>query len=346
LEESVTGSTGTTQTLKTGDRIVDEAFALQALPRRTFGAHKWGVGGVVIIAGGPGYIGAAALSAMAAGRAGAGIINLAVPRGAMGAIATIVPEAVFIPLPEGDLDSSLRHARESIGAKLARSKAAVVGPGLGEDEYADALLGTIFGRRGAQRGSSVGFRRSVQEEQPISDASGQTLIGGEIPAVVDADGLNWLAKQPDWWASTQPGSLVLTPHVGEMSRLIGRPTEEILADPARVAREAAATWKQVVVLKYGNTVATDGERTLVASDVPFSLATAGSGDVLAGTIGAFLAQGVRPLEAAGLALYLGSKAARRVESRFGVLGLVASDLPAAIAEEIAVLEQKRDDNRG
>ena len=327
------------------DRVLDESFALKALPKRSFGAHKWSVGGLVIIAGGPGYIGAAALTAMAAGRAGAGVINVAVPRGAMSAIVTLVPEAAFVPLPEGELGSSER-VRDALSEKLGKSKAAVVGPGLGEDEYADALMRLLFGRRSQRRPGGLGFRKATDAPVAQAETAGEPLIGGELPALVDADGLNWLAKQEEWWNLARPGSLVLTPHIGEMSRLTGKPAADILADPAGTAREAAKSWKQVVVLKHGYSIATDGARTLVSGDVALSLATGGAGDVLAGTIGALLAQGLEPLDAAGLGLYLGLQAARRVECRYGILGLTASDLPLAVAEEIAALEQKRDGERG
>jgi NAD(P)H-hydrate repair Nnr-like enzyme with NAD(P)H-hydrate dehydratase domain len=332
--------------LSRGETVLDQEFAVENLPRRSFGAHKWSVGGLVIVAGGPGYIGAAALSAMAAGRAGAGVVNVAVPRGAMSAIVTLVPEAAFIPLPESDLESSATRVREALNTKLAKSRAAVVGPGLGQDEYADALMRTLFGRASVRRGGSVGFRAVVDVDQPSDLDSGSALIGGELPAVVDADGLNWLAKQTEWWKSARAGSMILTPHIGEMSRLTGKSAEELLSDPVGAAREAAREWRQSVVLKHGHTIATDGERSYISGDVALSLATGGSGDVLAGTIGSFLAQGVAPLEAAGLGIYLGTRAARRVEGQFGVLGLTASDLPKAIAEEIALVERKRDGESG
>lgn len=331
--------------LKPGDRLADEAFALRALPRRAFGAHKWGVGGVVVVAGGPTYIGAAALCALGAGRTGAGIVSVAVPRGAMGAIAAIVPEAVFIVLPEGDLDASTKRARDAIAERLERSRSIVVGPGLGDDEYAGALLHAMFGKRAVRHANGVGFRIRDHHTQSAEDVS-KAVIGGETPAVIDADGLNWLAKQSDWWMNVRPRGLVLTPHVGEMSRLTGKSSEEILSDPVGIARESAAKWQQIVVLKYGHTVATDGDATIVASDAPRSLATAGSGDVFSGMIGALLAQGLNPLDAAGLAMYLGASAALRLEKRFGVLGVVAGDLPMAVAEVIGELERKRDETRG
>jgi len=321
---------------------VDEAFALSALPTREVGAHKWGVGGLVIIGGGPGFIGAPALCAMAAGRAGAGIITVAVPRSAMTALATLVPEAVFVPMPEGDAQEVARRAVELIAPKLERSRAMVVGPGLGDDEYAQAFLAMLFGLRPPKTRAHLGFTPPPK----TTDSGDIRIVGGDKPAVVDADALNWLAKQPEWWKSVPPGTLVMTPHVGEMSRLLDRSSEEILADPVGVAREAAKRWQQVVVLKCGHTVATDGREALVTDDAPPSLATAGSGDVLAGMIGAFLAQGLAPLQAAGLALFVGSRAARRVEQQYGTLGLVASDLPVAIAETLCWLEGRKGAKNG
>jgi len=319
------------------DRVIDAAMARAALPRRRFGAHKWGVGGLVIVAGAPNFMGAPALCAQAAGRAGAGIVNVAVPHRLVSALAILVPEAVTIPLPEGDSASSGRRAVELIEPKLEKSAALVIGPGLGEDEPAASLLAAVFGF--GSRTGAIGFGFGGNPGQGAGEGTG--LIGRlERPVLIDADGLNWLAKQERWWERLPAGRAVLTPHVGEMSRLLDRPPAEIVDDPVATAKEAAKRWNQTVVLKYGYTVATDGGQTLVAADAPPSLATAGSGDVFAGTIGAFLAQGVEPLAAAALAIHVGARAARRVERRTSTLGLVAGDLPLAVAEELAVLESE------
>jgi NAD(P)H-hydrate repair Nnr-like enzyme with NAD(P)H-hydrate dehydratase domain len=178
-EDHVTGTPDNKPKLNPGDRFADEEFALDVLPRREFGAHKWSVGGLIIVAGGPGYIGAAALSAMAAGRTGAGIVHVAIPRGAMGAVASLVPEAAFIPLTEGDLDSSARRAREAISEKLERSAAIVVGPGMGDDDYVDALLGAIFGKYAARKISDLGFRKRSEATQESTEVDAPALLGGD-----------------------------------------------------------------------------------------------------------------------------------------------------------------------
>lgn len=322
------------------DATIDREYALRVLPRRAFGAHKWGVGGLVIVAGAPGFAGAAILSAMAAGRAGAGIMNVAAPRSLAGAVVVHVPEAATIPLPEGEAAGN-RRALDLLETKLDKSAALLVGPGLGEDESADALMGVLFGGKAARTRIGFGFGASSATAE---SGSGQGIAhDAGKPMVIDADALNWLAKQPDWTALLPPGTAILTPHVGEMGRLLGKESADLVADPLATVRDAAKAWGQVVVFKYGYTAVSDGERTLVAEDAPASLATAGAGDVLAGTIGAFLAQGLTPLDAGALAIYVGMRAARRVEERVGTLGLVAGDLPLAIAEELAALEREAGD---
>jgi NAD(P)H-hydrate epimerase len=321
--------------LRAGDVVIDAAYARSLVPRRPFGAHKWGVGGLLIVAGAPHYVGAPLLCALAAGRAGAGIVTLAVPRGIVGAIASRVPEAVYLVLPEIDGQAGGRRAAEVIGKRLEKVSAIVVGPGLGDDEATHHLLDALWGA--AAKARPIGFGATVES---AAAAAAGPFASGTHPVVLDADALNWLASQEGWWERLPRGRAVLTPHLGEMARLTQRDPAELAADPIGAAREAARTWGQVVVLKYGFTVATDGDRTMLAGDAPRSLATAGSGDVLAGIVGAFLAQGLAPLDAASLAIYVGSRAARRVEARFGILGVVAGDLPVAAAEELAALERE------
>lgn len=316
------------------DDVIDDKLAKPLVPRREFGAHKWGVGGLVVVAGSPGFAGAAALCAMAASRAGAGIVNAAVPHGLAGILTALVPEAALVLLPSGDSTGSGRRAVELIEEKLTRSAALALGPGLGQDETARSLLSAIFGVRRSR--TSIGFDTA----ETSSSATTVGLLGRvEKPLVVDADALNWLADQDAWWDRIPAQAMVLTPHVGEMSRLLDLTTEEVMNDPLGTVREAANRWHQVVVLKYGHTAVSDGKRTLVAGDAPVSLATAGTGDVLTGMIGAFLAQGLSPIDASALAVHVGTRAARRVEERTGVLGLMASDLPLAIAAELAALSE-------
>lgn len=318
-------------------------WARTRLPRREVGTHKWEVGGLLVIGGAPTYVGAAGLAAMAAQRGGAGIVRMAVPRSIVGPLVGLVPEATFVLLPETESLTGARQAVIAIREAMVECKAVLVGPGLGDDEAASGLLRAFFGTAETARpaASSLGFdmpaaKREVVESTAIAEAPERD----PMPMVIDADGLNWLAAQEDWPSLLIGLRAVLTPHPGELGRLAGIDTAEVVADPVGRAVALARRAGQVVVSKYGQTVVTDGDVVLVAPTASPALATAGTGDVLAGTIAAFLAQGLSPLDAAGLAVYLGSMAAESLVPRTGILGLVASDLPLAIAAEIAILERK------
>jgi ADP-dependent NAD(P)H-hydrate dehydratase / NAD(P)H-hydrate epimerase len=314
--------------------FISESWAASVLPRREAGAHKWGVGGVVVVAGSPPFAGAAALCCAGAGRSGAGIVSAALPRSIAPVVVGLVPEVTVVILPEGESNSVAVRAAEAIGERLGRSAAMVVGPGLGNDAATAALLGTLFGFSRVR--GSIGFGTS-------GPASNSTALEGTIatagkPVVVDADALNWLAEQERWWERVPARRLVLTPHAGEMSRLVEVDIDEIVAEPERIARESATRWGQTVVLKGGRTVVATADGTIVAADAPPSLATAGTGDVLTGSIGALLAQGLSGPDAAALAVFLGCRAAEQVSERYGTLGVVAGDLPEAIAAELRALE--------
>lgn len=318
----------------------DKARAL--IPRREAGAHKWGVGGVFFLAGAPQYAGSVALSARAAGRSGAGIVTLAVPRQLMGIVQTITPEATMLPLADTETASGARRAIEAMSERAGRSRAYVIGPGLGDDDSVKGLLSAIFGVAAGSAAAAPALGFSIR--RPEGGARAADPDGPRLPAhpmVLDADGLNWLAGQENWPALLKGRQVVLTPHPGELGRLLDQPAEGLTADPVASAVAAAERAGQVVVFKTGHTVVSDGTRTIVAAEAPTALATAGSGDVLAGTIGAFLAQGLAPIDAAALAVHVGSLAALRCAERFGDLGVVASDLPDAIAAVMADLVRSR-----
>lgn len=319
-------------------RWADEAYARSVVPHREVGTHKWEVGGVVVVAGSPSFTGAAYLACRAAGRAGAGIVYLASGRNVISMLTGAMPEVAHIVLPETDAPAAARRAVERMEPYLDKARSVVIGPGLGDDEATDHLLTSLFGFGGhlARVASHIGFGATPETTgTDAGDVSHSPLFSREhLKVVVDADGLNWLAKQDRWWDHVPEGRLVLTPHPGEMARLTGRDAAGIVADPQGVAAEQAAAWKQTVVIKSGYSTASDGTTTIVADDAPTSLATAGTGDVFAGTIGAYLAQGLAPIDAAGLALFTGSRAARTAEAIFGELGVIATDLPDVIATEL------------
>ena len=317
-------------------------WAARRLPHREVGTHKWEVGGLLVIGGAPTYVGAAGLAAMAAQRGGAGIVRMAVPRSIVGPLVGLVPEATFVILPETESLTGARQAVVSIREALENCRAVLVGPGLGDDEAASGLLRAFFGTAETARPTTQSLGFDIPAPKRDAAAATETPATPDRdpkPMVIDADGLNWLAAQEDWPSLLIGLRAVLTPHPGEFGRLAGIETAEVVADPVGQAVTLARRSGQVVVVKYGQTVVTDGTTILLAPSATPALATAGSGDVLAGTIGAFLAQGLAPLDAAGLAVFLGATAAESLVERTGVLGMVASDLPLAIAGQIAILER-------
>ena len=313
---------------------ITEGWAASVLPRRRSGVHKWSVGGVVVVAGSPQFAGAAALCCAAAGRSGAGIVVAALPRSIAAVVVGLAPEVTVAFLPEGDSASVAVRAAEAIGERLERASSMVIGPGLGDDESTEHLLAALFGS--PRNRGSMGF--GVPEHGTEESGQGVVASSGR-PVVVDADALNWLATRDSWWEHVPSERLVLTPHAGEMARLVKQESDEVVANAIDIARDAAARWKQTVVLKGSPTLVASPDGTIRSCPTSASLATAGSGDVLSGSIAALLAQGISPRDAAALAVYVGSRAAERVEERYGTLGLVASDLPAAIAEELCALER-------
>ena len=165
------------------------------------------------------------------------------------------------------------------------------------------------------------------------------LLGGRAlpPLVLDADALNILAQTPDWWRKLPPGG-VLTPHPGEMSRLTGLTVTEIQADRINLARRYTAQWGQVLVLKGANSVvAAPGGAVAISPFANPGLATAGTGDVLAGVVAGLIAQGVKPYPAAVLGVYLHATAAAAVAADIGAVGMLAGDLLPALPRAIKKL---------
>lgn len=291
-------------------RLDDEAMA-RLLPERSARGHKGTFGKLLVVAGSLDFAGAALLVCRASGRAGAGLVTLAVPESLQPLFASKVVEATTMALPEDDLEEV---DPEPALAKILDNEhdALVIGPGLRPSLAAADLLRLLL----------------TQPEE-----------GASTPAVVDAEALRTLASVGEWWTGvTRP--CVLTPHTGEFARLRAGAGHDPADDGdlngddgarLRAARAAAAEWGQVVVLKGANTVvaAPDGAAAVAPFENP-AMATGGTGDVLAGTIGALLAQGLAPFDAARLGVYLHGCAGDLVRERLGDAGLLAGDLPDAL----------------
>jgi ADP-dependent NAD(P)H-hydrate dehydratase / NAD(P)H-hydrate epimerase len=319
--------------------IITRDSVTDLLPRRQATSGKHDHGGLLVIGGAPTYFGAPRLVAEAALRVGTGLVGAAVPRMLISTIAVQVPEVVFVPLSDSDPRRSVTDLNEALAGENARYTAAVLGPGLGRDEPAKALLSRLFGQATTSTAAPIGFG-SVRNEEETPRPEESALASA--PLVLDADALNWLSDQDDWPALLENISAVLTPHAGEMARLLGTSIEHVKSDPRTHARNAAQEWGQVVVLKGGFTAAAapDGRVALAHRATP-ELATPGTGDVLGGIIGGFLAQGVEPFDAACLAIYVGSEAGRIARFGLSTRSVLARDLIRDLASVLNELEGSR-----
>jgi NAD(P)H-hydrate epimerase len=278
------------------------------LPVRPKDAHKGTFGTVVVLAGSLGLTGAAYLTSTAAARSGAGLVRLLVGDTIWPILAAKVTEVMATPVPEVAPGVIGHAAHDSVVRHLAEAEAGVIGPGLGRDRSTWRLV--------------VDLAMHV-----------------ECPLVIDADGLNALADAPRAKRKLGPRR-VLTPHPGELGRLVGKSIDAIQSDRHGSARRAAKEWGAIVVLKGARTVVAhpDGRLSEDPHEVP-ALATGGTGDVLAGVIGALLAQGSEPFAAAVTGVYVHAAAGRRLAQRFGDSGLLAGDLLPEIPVVMNVLRQ-------
>ncbi len=305
-------------------KVLTDADIKKMLPDRPDDANKGTFGKAMVVAGSINYIGAAALAVEGAMRSGAGLVTLACAGDLLSILAVKLTECTFLPLPS-DLGVVTPHAADKLLASIKGYDTLLVGCGLSTEKETGLFLRNLLSQPEAVAHPAAS--RPIGFATRVSTTSGEEGERASLPKmVVDGDGLNLLA-QWDEWPERLPDGSVLTPHPGEMARLTGKTVDEVQADRVAIAQEHAAKWKQVVVLKGAATViAEPGGKAYLS---PFSnpaLATAGTGDVLAGTIAGFLAQGLEPQEAACVGVYLHGKAGEIMREQFGVAGGLAGDL--------------------
>jgi NAD(P)H-hydrate epimerase len=308
--------------------LADAKTVRGLLPPRPEDSHKGTFGKAVIAAGSVNYPGSAGLAGQAAYRVGAGLVCLAVPGGVQGPLVSTLPEATWIILPH-EMGVIAEVAADVLRRESSGAKSLLVGPGLGREEVTRRFLLRLLGPIERVARGRMGFLPSAREEREEVSPLPQLIL--------DADGLR-LLSQLEGWQDRLPAGSILTPHPGEMAALTGLDTETIQGNREGIARERAAEWHQVVVLKGARTVVAEPDgRCWVVPIATAALAKAGTGDVLAGAIAGLCAQGLKAAEAAVLACYLhgraGTMAADQAGTTAGVLaGEVARMLPAAIAE--------------
>lgn len=292
--------------------LMTDDWAGSTLPDRPMSGHKGTFGRALIVGGSKNYVGAPYLAATAAGRVGAGLVTLAVPQSLQMAIAAKAVEPTYLPLPEEAPGVPQADAAGLIAEAVSGYQALLIGPGIGQADSTREMAAKLL------------------------------FQGGQHPPiVVDADGLNVLASSSEWW-NDFPQKAILTPHPGEMARLTGRSTKDIQEHREKIAVESAVMWRKIVVLKGAFTAVAypDGSSRLS----PFAnsaMATAGTGDVLAGTIAGLLAQGVEPEDAAALGVYLHGLAGERASADLGDAGMLAGDLLPELPRAIRDLRSGR-----
>ena len=284
-----------------GGVILDDVLGLA--PPRASNSTKFDSGEVLVIGGSRGLTGAVCMAAEAAIRAGAGYATVAVPRNLEPIFEAKLTEVMSRGFEEAD-DRLASASADGILAAGERAAAIALGPGLGRDEDSFELARAIARRV-------------------------------ETPLVIDADGLNAHAERLEPLAD-RAAPTVLTPHAGELGRLLGRKSDEVAAHRLDCAREAAHRSGAIVVLKGDDTLIADGERLAISRGGSPGLATAGTGDVLTGTIGALLARGLEPFAAVCAGVHAHQRAGRIAAERAGAAeAVIATEVITALPAGLA-----------
>jgi NAD(P)H-hydrate epimerase len=274
---------------------------LEEIPSREAGSNKFSVGAVLVVAGSRGLTGAPVLASTAAARAGAGYVTVAAPASAVPAIAAKLLEVMTVELPDDPETGPKRGSSRIAVERAQRAQALVLGPGLGRLPAAAKLARDV-------------------------------ATYANLPLVLDADGLNAHSEEGALeHLADRSAPTVLTPHAGELGRLLALSSQEIDAQRLLHARAAADTATAIVVLKGDDTIVAEpnGRVAISAGGAP-ALATAGTGDVLSGIIGAYLAKGVEPFTAVCAAVHAHVRAGVIAAQEIGADGVIASDVINAL----------------
>ncbi len=281
------------------------------LPLRPSDSNKFTFGNVLNIAGSVNYRGAAYLSSVSALRVGAGYVTLAAIPPVVESVASQLPDAVYLPLPQN-------------GPTMSRETVEVIAERL--------LSGTV-----CSLGCGISAIGNYPENLPVLVMSLiELFLRKEVPFVLDADGLNMLAKSGK--IMDLKNSAVMTPHPKELSRLLNTTVEDIQKNRIDSAREASKKFGAVVLLKGHRTVIAKGDEFRINETGCSALAKAGSGDCLTGIIAGLLAQGMEPFDAAVLGAKIHGLAGEIAATELSEYGVLASDLPRYIARAILKIQ--------
>ena len=297
-----------------GVELLSASAVRNILPERELSGHKGTFGHALIVGGAQQYRGAPALVARAAARSGAGVVSIAAPSSLTDSIAPMIPEATHVPLAQHpDMSLAMPEAVSQVNEAIASRPPDVlaIGTGLGRDAGASEMLAAL-----------------VLDNPDLADT----------PVVLDADALTFLSETPLWWERLSSPA-ILTPHPGEMARLVGVSTAQVQYARLEIAADKAREWGVTIVLKGAYTVIAepDGRASICPIALP-ALASGGTGDALTGVIAGFLAQGLAIGDAvrAGVYVHGVAGALAAASNGDGASGMLASDLidhiPAATGQ--------------
>jgi NAD(P)H-hydrate epimerase len=290
--------------------LIEDEEVRAALPPRDPDAHKGTYGHVLVLAGSPGKTGAAALTSLGALRTGAGLVTLALPEGLNDLMETKLTEVMTVGLPETEERTVAFEAGDTLAGLMEGKRVLALGPGLSTHPEIARLVAAV-------------------------------VQSAKIPLVIDADGVTALARQPEV-LSRASVPVILTPHLGELSRLLMVPKEEVIEKRIPIAQKVTSTYNVYLVLK--------GARTLIAEPSGAvhvnptgnpGMATGGTGDVLTGIIAGLLSQGLPPALAAVVGVYLHGLAGDLAYQQLGPEAMIASDLLEKLPDAIRTV---RDDS--
>ena len=283
-------------------------YIKEMLPKREKESHKGTYGRVGIIAGSLGMTGAAYLATMAALRSGSGLVYTIVPESLCQILSSKLIEAIIKPIEDEGKGHFTQKGLKKVKQIINALDILVLGPGIGVDE------------------DRIGFVSEI-------------LLNYEGPIVLDADGLNCISQGKQELLLERKGATIITPHPGELSRLIGVSIKEIQKNRLEYSKEVSNKYNIITVLKGANTIVSNpkGEVFINPTGNP-GMATAGSGDVLAGMIASFVGQGIMPYEACILGVYCHGLAGDLAKLDKGEYGMIASDILDKIPYSIGKLE--------
>jgi len=291
---------------------IPREWVQSVLPKRSPQANKGSFGSVLVVAGSINYIGAAYLACTGAMRVGAGLVTLATTGRLQSILASKLTEVTYLPLPESRPGLLAPEAVRLIFRQVGQYNVLLLGCGMGQSEPVVKVIRTIL----------------LAKSRP------------SLPSLVlDADALNTLANIPGWWHQLTDDA-ILTPHPGEMARLTGMTVDEVQADRSGIAQKMAAEWHKTIVLKGAHTVIAEPTgQTRVSHVANAGLASAGTGDVLAGAIAGLVAQGLSLFDAAACGVYLHGMAGEMVKASLGDAGMIATDLLPELPQAIRRLKE-------